>query len=299
MQDPKKIQKLSREKAMKLDKLIDAVERRIAQSQNDLARSVLKDFLQQLNIKRGRVEEIQNRRTTTLFNKAYADFTKTSKAELVKSIIVDINNILEENGKFYRTTANATKSTEIDLKRIINRRLGIDNDGVLLKNGYMSGVLDDTNVKLDLQRYVFKEMLKGVGYEALKEGIEMKIKGEPEKLGVFEKHYKTFSYDVYAQLNGFTSKLYADKLGLKHFIYQGGIIETSRKFCKKRNGKVFSTEEAEKWKDDPDLTAIPNRETYKWFIDRGGYNCRHDPDFIVKEVAYALRPDLKELDANP
>lgn len=295
MTDPKEIQKLSREKALRLEKLIDAVERRISSSQNDLVKSMLKEFLEKLNTKAGVIDEIQNRKTTTLFNKAYADFLETSKSQLVKSILIDIDNILDDNGKFYKTTANATSETEIDLKRIINRRLGIDADGKLLKNGYMSGVLDDTNVRQDLQRYVFREMLKGVGYEALKKGIQLRIKGEPDRLGIFENHYKTFSYDVYAQLSGFTSKIYADKLGLKYFIYNGGLIETSRAFCKKRNGKVFSSDEAEDWKNDPTLTAIPNDLNYVWYVDRGGYNCRHTPDFIVEAVAFALRPDLRDV----
>ena len=160
----------------------------------------------------------------------------------------------------------------------------------------MSGILDDNNVKNDLQRYIFKELFKGVGYEALKEGIRMKIEGQPERFGLFQKHYKTFSFDVYAQLNSYTSKLYADKLGLKHFIYNGGLIATSRKFCKKRNGEVFSNDEAELWKSDPTLTAIDNMESYNWLIDRGGYNCRHTIDFIAKEIAYVLRPDLKKKD---
>jgi len=292
MPTPTEIKKLSTAKAKRLEALIEAVERRIALSQDDLSKSIFNQFLRQLDVKRGRVEEIQNRRTTTLFNKAYTDFVNTSKKNLVKSILVDIENILEDNHKFYRDTAKATATTEQDLKKIINRRLGIDADGKLVKNGYMQGVLDDSNVRMDLQRYIFKEMLKGVGYEDLKNGIELQIKGDPEKLGMFEKHYKTFSYDVYAQLAGFTSKLYADKLGLTYFIYNGGLIETSRSFCKQRNGKVFSNDEAEDWKEDPSLTAVPNKATYNWYIDRGGYNCRHSIDFIVEEVAIALRPDL-------
>jgi hypothetical protein len=80
---------------------------------------------------------------------------------------------------------------------------------------------------------------------------------------------------------------------MTYFIYNGGLIETSRSFCIKRNAGVYSTEEAEKWADDPELTAIESRENYNWLIDRGGFNCRHSIDFIAKEVAFVLRPDLK------
>ncbi|WP_179022060.1 hypothetical protein [Winogradskyella forsetii] len=298
MLDPKTIRNLSRAKAEKLERLIEAVEKRIETAQTTLTKSVLQEFLEKLTIEQGKIKEVQNRRTVTLFNQAYKIFQERQKEKLVKSILGDINEILEDNGKFYTKTVEASPLTQDEVKKIVNRRLGIDTDGNLIRNGYMSGVLEDSTLKTDIQKYIFKEIFKGVGYEALKEGLKMKIEGDKDRLGMLQRHYKTFSYDVYAQLNSYTSKVYADKLGLFHFIYNGGIIKTSRAFCKTKNGKVFSNEEAEQWVDDPTLTAIDSKETYDWLIDRGGYNCRHTIDFISKEIAFVLRPDLKEAESR-
>lgn len=296
MPTPKEIQNLSRLKAIRLEKLIDAVEKRINASSSALTKSFLKVFLDKLNVENGRVIETLDKRTTTLFNQAYGQFSNTTKKDLLKSIVVDIDSILGDNGDFYNKTVKATPSQTDDIKWIVNRRLGIDTDGTLLKEGFMSGLLNDNAVKSDLQKYIFKEVFKGTGPEALRKGIKQFIEGDESRLGAFKKHYRTFSFDVYAQLDRFTSALWADKLGLSHFIYNGGLIKTSRQFCVNRNEGVYSTIEAEDWVNDPHLTAITSKETYNWAIDLGGYNCRHTTDYIAKEVAYKMRPYLKTLD---
>jgi len=297
MPNPKEIQKLSYLKAIKLEKLIDEVEKRIKNSSSQLTKSFLTHFVQKLNVERGRIIEKFDKTTASLFNQAYGNYANTSKNDLIKSIVTDIDNILVDNGEFYNKTAKANPLQINDIKWIVNRRLGINEDGTLLREGYMSGILDDNAVKSDLQKFIFKEVFKGTGPEALKRGIKNFIEGDEKRLGELQKHYRTFSFDVYAQLNSFTSALYAEKLGLSHFIYNGGLIKTSRAFCIKRNAGVYSTDEAEDWVKDPTLTAIDNKETYNWVIDRGGYNCRHTIDYIAKEIAYVLRPELKTIDA--
>lgn len=291
---PEEIRRLSYLKAVKLEQLIDEVEKRIEKASSQLTKTILKEFLQKLTIEQGKVIAQFNRRTLTLFNQAFKRYQDNTKEKLLNSIIGDIDTILDENDSYYRKTAPGYDIDKSDMKRLLNRRLGINADGSLIRTGYMNGLLDDTSVRTEIQKFVFKEIFKASGFEGFKEGLKNFIEGEPGKYGMFQRHYRGFSYDVYAQLNSYTSGMYANKLGMYHFIYNGGLIKTSRKFCKERNAKVFSTEEAEDWRNDKDLEAIENKESYNWLIDRGGYNCRHSIDFIAPEIAYALRPELKD-----
>lgn len=290
---PEEIRKQSYLKAVKLEKLIDQVEKRIGRASSELTKTMLKDFLQKLTVEQGKVIAQFNRRTLTLFNQAFKTYQETTKTDLINSIVGDINSILNDNDSFYKKTAPGYNLDKADIKTLLDRRLGIDDNGNLIKQGYMNGLLDDTSIRSEIQKFVFKEMFRASGFESFKKGLKIFIEGDKEKFGLFQKHYKTFSYDAYAQLNSYTSGVYANKLGMYHFIYNGGLIKTSREFCIERNGKVFSTEEAEEWKDDEDLKAISDTESYNWLIDRGGYNCRHSIDFIAPEIAYVLRPDLK------
>ncbi|HNR55534.1 MAG TPA: hypothetical protein PKJ19_10215, partial [Flavobacteriales bacterium] len=106
-------------------------------------------------------------------------------------------------------------------------------------------------------------------------------------------------FDTYQYLDRASSDAYATKLGLDAFIYAGGLIETSRDFCIKRNGKVFSRKEAEReWPKDPTLPRTKKeRESgvlvgYDPLRDMGRWNCRHRIRFISDALAEQLRPDL-------
>lgn len=298
MPTPKEIQKLSYEKAVRLEKIIDEVEKRIRRSSSALTKSMLKLFLNKLSAENGRIIASFDRETTTLFNQAYKSYSNTAQQQLARSILADINNILEDNDGYYKNTTKRTIAQKEIIKRIVNRRLGINADGKLINKGFMSSLLDDAGLKSDLQKHIFKEVFRGTGPEALRKSIKTYIEGDKNRLGTFEKYYKTFSYDVYAQISSYTGALYANELGLRYFIYNGGLIETSREFCRKKNGNVYSNDEGRQWVDDPTLTAIPSKASYSWFIDRGGYNCRHFMDFIAKEVAFVLRPELNDTDPD-
>ncbi|MGG5486264.1 hypothetical protein [Gaetbulibacter sp. PBL-D1] len=294
MPTPKEIQNLSYLKAKKIDKIIEEIEKRIQNASSSLTKSMLNMFLDQLQTENGRILSKLNQKTISLFNAAYGSYSNTTRIRLLESIMSDIQTIVFENETFYKKSVNAKSSHTDAIRKIVNRRLGIDDKGKTLKNGFLQSLADESVLKSEIQKHIFRELFKGTTPELLRRSLKTVIEGDNERLGLFDKHYRTFSFDVYAQLDAYTGALYADRLGLQYFIYNGGVIKTSRAFCKKKNGKVFSIEEAEKWVDDPTLTAIPSKESYNWLIDRGGYNCRHSIDFIASEVAYVLRPDLKD-----
>jgi hypothetical protein len=71
----------------------------------------------------------------------------------------------------------------------------------------------------------------------------------------------------------------AAEVGAEYFLYIGGIIETSREFCRERDGKVFTAEQIAAWDNGQGLPAD---------IYLGGYNCRHSLRPISKELAKDL-----------
>ena len=115
------------------------------------------------------------------------------------------------------------------------------------------------------------------------------VVGTQVRDGALEKYYKQFAYDTFNQTDAAINKHYADSLDLKWFIYQGSLIDTSRPFCVKRAGKVFNTEETDKWKCDPDLIGKPKGkkcdDSYNPLIERGRYNCRHTLRYITEDLA--------------
>lgn len=76
----------------------------------------------------------------------------------------------------------------------------------------------------------------------------------------------------------------AKDLGLTHYKYIGGVIQTSRDFCIERDGGVYTKDEVEGWADEDWDGKIPGTNEETIFSYVGGYNCRHslipilDPD---------------------
>lgn len=71
----------------------------------------------------------------------------------------------------------------------------------------------------------------------------------------------------------------ATDLDLKYFIYEGGLIKTSRPFCVEKAGKIFTMQDLKSWDNGQKLPVIPYL---------GGYNCRHHINWISDELAKSL-----------
>lgn len=81
---------------------------------------------------------------------------------------------------------------------------------------------------------------------------------------------RQFAFDSVMNFHNQVNLSKANDLGIYHFLYVGDIMGTSRKFCRRRAGKVYTRGQINSW----------NR--YQWagkagpaFQYRGGYNCRH------------------------
>lgn len=267
---PEEIRKRSRRKAGKIDDLIDEIENNINQSARALTHVIIWGFLQKLKSENGKIYQTINTETVTLLNRAFATHVKQNQRGLIKKIVKDLGVIIGENENYYRDTVAVDTEKVKQIRKIINRRLGISENGKLVKDGYMSGLLDDTQVRAEIQKFIYQQIIKGVGYEELRESLKIFIQGDEKKLGAYNKYYNAFSYDTYAQINAMIGKEYAEEFKMEYFIYNGGKIKTSREFCIKRDGNVYTNKEADKWKDDVNLKAIQSKETYNWQIDRGG-----------------------------
>ena len=97
-----------------------------------------------------------------------------------------------------------------------------------------------------------------------------------------------------------------ERLGLTASLYQGGLIASSRAFCKVRNGKVFLSSEVAKFGTKEDAYGgYTNKslgefsgktDPYNAETDLGGHGCRHTRHFIPNSIARSMRADLGEND---
>ena len=176
------------------------------------------------------------------------------------------------------------KRTEANVKSW----LGIE-DGELKPNGYLDTLINSEAAKTVIKNASFKAVYTGEGWETTKKNFSEIIKGDRFTLGAFERYHRNYSYDLYSQLDRATGKIYAQEIGLQFAIYEGGIIETSREFCKEHNGNVYHISEIEKF--NPKTAKQPN---YNPVTDLGGYGCRHHLNWIPQSLALLLRPEAEK-----
>ena len=90
------------------------------------------------------------------------------------------------------------------------------------------------------------------------------------------KYSGQIAHDSIMQFDGQFVKYKADQSGIKQFKYSGTRIDTTRDFCARNIGGVFTEEEArDLWAN----SQWKGKSGSDPFVDRGGYRCRHS--FIV------------------
>lgn len=232
----------------------------------------------------------------------FKKYQQSAGVKLVSTIASDVGAISTFNYTYFLAYKDELDLSGKDFEKIkgvvdsfIQERIGLKGNKVMAES-FLDSVLTDATVKQKVKQQAYQSLLSGDGATSFRKNMKSLVLGEGEKLGAVEAHYNTYVYDTYNQVDSSLQDQYATRLGLTAFVYEGGVISTTRTFCRKRNGKVFLKEEALKeWPDDL-KTAKP--AGYSPLVHRGGYNCRHSINFITNRRAIRMRTDLEMKDGE-
>lgn len=299
----------AQERADFIDAQLLKMEQLLKKLGGGLAKKIIDEFLNQLDTENGIILSTeQNMRKTALAERAYKEFIATQGRKIAVAFIEDIYAISGLHEKYFAQLIGMKIDTD-DIKTIIEGRLGINEKGELKREGFMHGLMDQAEVQRTIVDFTIDKTIGGTGYEDLRTGLKELIEGDEDKMGKFGQFYRNAAYDTYAKIDALNGKLYADKLDLRYFIYAGTRRKASRHFCIHKKGKVFSDQEALKWKDEIGTYTVNEKgkrvpagpivitediPTYNPFVDRGGYGCVDDIMWISEEIAFARRPDLRK-----
>lgn len=291
---------MNKKKALKLfanrtnivNKIADGLESNVKKSELVLLRLVIDEFIDKLDKKDGKIENsARNRRLIATIDNVFQEFGKSHGVTIASSILEGVQQIFDFNKQYFSSFNEETKVVPImnDVKIVLEGWLGIDVKGNVQENGYLSNLIQDTTVRNGIKDFLVRSIIGQSGMTETREALKQQIVGDPKSLGAMQKYYRNFVYDTFSQVDRTAQKIVADKLKLNFAIYEGGLIETSRKFCIEKNGQVFSREEISKF--DPPEAKQPD---YNPFTDLGGYGCRHHLNFIPDTLAFIIRPDLNK-----
>lgn len=222
---------------------------------------------------------------------------------LVTGTAADMKEVLEASTEQFRPLARGKDVASIrdSVQATMRKRLGIDEEWKPIRKGYLDDLVRNRAARDEVKKLVAKGVSGGIPMRKLEKALRLKVQGTKNTAGVLEKSIGGFVLDAYQVADRVTAREFATRLGLRYFIYSGGLIETSRPFCRKRNNKVFTTEEAERdWPKDSTLPRTKAEkeaggppDDYSPLEDCGRWNCRHRIMYIDEQAAFVLRPELK------
>lgn len=274
---------------------IAALDRDAAALQRRLLEQLLSDFVPQLDTLRG-VLVFNNTNLLRLaqLDRLLDDFGRALLTPRIREFGAELLTLATESGAYFEAMGLATTRTAALTEAVttIRTMIGMDAAGNLTTNGYLYRLGKTEEMRGTLRDYVTRSLAGKTPLRQYTQGLSEIVKGNSDTDGALQRYLRQNAYDTYNQTQEAANRLIADELKLQYFMYEGSVIDTTRDFCRKRAGKVFSVAEAATWKNDADLLGDPN--TYNALIERGRWNCRHMIRYIPEELAFYLRPELKK-----
>lgn len=200
----------------------------------------------------------------------------------------------------------AVNKTEEIIKMIIEFDTHYFFHGSLLRP-----ILESSSILTELKGIITKSVISNIDLS----NCVKEIKGIISCSNLYERDMdwdiKDLVHNFYSLYNATYNMCLSVSFGFKYFIYQGGLIGDSRDFCVAHNNKVFSIEEAQQWSNwtpsqgefphgyiikQKDIYSVPSYLNYSGYyplINLGGYSCRHMLGWIDDELAFEMRPELK------
>ena len=229
----------------------------------------------------------------------YKEFNRKDYTNILKQFSKDLSKVASLNTDYFKAAIDDTAPKRFDsvskeVKAFMSKRIGLNAKDEIVKGGYLDRLVTDESLKNKIKKSIIKGVTNRQPVEALIKQLQTTIVGNPDIDGGLVKHFSQNMHDTYNQFDRTTSKIFAEKLDLRFFIYQGGKIQSSRQFCINHDNKCYTVQEAEKWKSliGTKNGPIADKDDYNPLIDCGGYNCRHSLDFISNSLAKKYRPDL-------
>lgn len=104
--------------------------------------------------------------------------------------------------------------------------------------------------------------------------------------GVVVKQFERAAFDSFQTFDRTVQNHVGTELGLGYALFAGTEIKTSRAWCKKRKGRIFSRKVIESWNNDTWEGKIPGTDVKETL---GGYGCRDHLSWLSEEMVELLK----------
>ncbi len=262
--------KLIKEKLERLENIPRDFAKSIEKLQGSVLDEVLKD-IRKLKIKDGKVvtSKANLRIASSIVERLKSVLNKAGYKRLVSDFSKEFNNqgkitrdyLKEEFGEF-KETAFAKEFIKEQRREVVTALIG--NEAI---RGAVQKPLSDVVTQAIANNGSLKNLIRD---------IRLITTGNSQRDGLLHRYARQIAFDSFAQSDRAYTKQASDKVGAQFFLYQGGKLETTRDFCRARDGKYFHREEIEDFPSEGVWQGqIPGTNSSNIFTRLGGYNCQH------------------------
>ncbi len=170
---------------------------------------------------------------------------------------------------------------------LLEQRIGIDSKGNIISGSFIDRLSKVETVRTKILDTVNNSISSNASLKEFRVALREVIVGNHKVDGSLVKYAKQYVHDTFFQTTRVVDKAFGDKLKLNYFIYMGDVIDTTRDFCKARAGMVFHVDDVKGWAKNKPYFPDP----YDFFVDQGGYNCRHWIRYISEQQAKRMGYD--------
>ncbi len=145
------------------------------------------------------------------------------------------------------------------------------------KRGAVLNLLNSTDQYLTnpMREALSNGVISGASRKELISTFRTLIQGDPDTVGRLERATRQIVSDSFALTDRAITHEVAEQLNMKWFLYTGGMMDTTRTFCKHRNGKFFSKKTVQSWGSQTWGGQMKGTNEKTIFVVAGGYNCQH------------------------
>jgi hypothetical protein len=270
-----------------------ALQKELRGVEASLYRRILADILPALGVEDGKLKSgVSNLAKANMIERVFDELGDNEMKPILKRFAEKLLAISGRNAEYYLLSGQDAAKVDRIAKDVSHIRaiIGIDKNGELLNNGYLSRLGRNDLAREQIKNYLLTSIATKQNVTQFERGLRNIITTTKDVNGAITGYWRQYAFDTYAKVREVDNLHFADELKLNYFIYQGGIIKTSRAFCIRKNGKVFSRDEALRdWPKDSTLIDQKHLASYKPLIDRGRNNCRHFLMWITDERANELK----------
>jgi hypothetical protein len=193
-------------------------------------------------------------------------------------------SLLDEINEEYFNTFPNFKTNRLFMKDLQKQAIK-EIEATLLNQGL------EAQIKIPLSQVLNQNVNSGGSFSAMLDQVRNFIKGTPENEGKLLRYAKQITKDVLFNYSRTYQQAVSSDLGLEFYMYSGGLMDKTRKFCEERAGKFFHQKEIEQWAAMDWQGKRPGTTESSIFVYAGGHNCLHQ--IIPVSVIVVPKEDIQ------